>query len=144
MTFGFSVGDVISVGKLISEIVSSLQSIGGAKSEYQELTRELHLLVTALRNLDRLEGEASDSRNVDSIKYVILSCRHTLEGFLRIRGYEKSLGIRSGSHPVIATADKLRWTFSRKEEITRLQTYLNMRIGTINMMLRKHGLDKQR
>jgi hypothetical protein len=34
MSFGFSVGDFIAVGKLIGEITCSLQTIGGARSEY--------------------------------------------------------------------------------------------------------------
>jgi len=114
-----------------------------AKSEYQELIRELHSLDTALRSLDRLEREVSDSRSVDSIKYAAMNCRHTLEEFLMtIKGYDKSLGIRSRSHPVRATADKLRWTFSQKEDIARLQAHLSLHIGNINIMLTKHGLEK--
>ena len=38
MSFGFSIGDFIAVGKLIVKIVDSLRS---SKSEYQELIREL-------------------------------------------------------------------------------------------------------
>lgn len=38
MSFGFGVGDFIAVGNLITEIVSALR---GARSEYQELIREL-------------------------------------------------------------------------------------------------------
>jgi hypothetical protein len=57
MSFGFSVGDFIAVGKLIGEIISSLQTIGGAKSEYQELIREFDSLHTALRSLAQLENK---------------------------------------------------------------------------------------
>jgi hypothetical protein len=38
MSFGFSIGDFIAVGKLIVNIVDSLHD---AKPEYQELIREL-------------------------------------------------------------------------------------------------------
>jgi hypothetical protein len=40
MASPISVGDVIATGKLIKDIVGALQSVGGAKSEYQELVRE--------------------------------------------------------------------------------------------------------
>jgi hypothetical protein len=40
MSFGFSVGDFIAVGKLINDISSCLQDAGGAKAEYQELMHE--------------------------------------------------------------------------------------------------------
>ena len=38
MSFGFSVGDFIAVGKLVFEITDSLR---GSSEEYQELVREL-------------------------------------------------------------------------------------------------------
>lgn len=38
MSFGFAVGDFIEVGKLLYNIIDALR---GAKSEYQELVREL-------------------------------------------------------------------------------------------------------
>jgi hypothetical protein len=56
MSFGFLVSDFIAVGKLVVEISTSLQAIGGAKSENQELVRELQSLDTALRHLDRLDS----------------------------------------------------------------------------------------
>jgi hypothetical protein len=42
MSFGFSVGDFLSAGILITEIIRSLKSADGAASDYQELVRELH------------------------------------------------------------------------------------------------------
>ena len=38
MSFGFSVGDFVIVGKLIAKIVEALR---GSRSQYQELIREL-------------------------------------------------------------------------------------------------------
>jgi hypothetical protein len=38
--------------------------------------------------------------------------------------------------------DKLQWTFGEKDDIKQLQTYLNIHIGTINMMLTEHGLEQ--
>ncbi|KAF2131475.1 hypothetical protein P153DRAFT_374341 [Dothidotthia symphoricarpi CBS 119687] len=143
MSFGFSVGDFIAVGKLISEAISCLQAVGGARSEYQELIREFQALDAALRHLDRLNSNDPDSTRVDSIKYAALSCRHPLEEFLaKIKRYENSLDSRSCSGAVRSTADKIRWTFGQKDDIKRLQTYLNVHIGTINMLLAQYGLER--
>jgi hypothetical protein len=143
MSFGFSVGDFIAVGKLIGEITSSLQSIGGAKSEYQELIREFDSLHAALRYLDQLDNKITASNNVDSIKCAALSCRYPLEAFLaKIRKYEASLSPWSRSHTGKTVTDKLRWTFGEKDDIRRLQTYLNVHIGTINILLVEHGLER--
>ncbi|KAF2800861.1 hypothetical protein K505DRAFT_227706 [Melanomma pulvis-pyrius CBS 109.77] len=143
MSFGFSVGDFIAIGKLICDITSCLQSVGGAKSDYQELIREFELLDAALRHLDQLDNTTSASTRLDAIKYAALSCRLPLEEFLdKARKYEKSLGIWNKVHIVKSTTNKLGWTFKQKDEIKRLQTYLNVHIGTINILLTEYGLEK--
>ena len=144
MSFGFSVGDFIAVGNVIKDICSCLQDAGGAKAEYQGLLRELECLQQALQHLDKLQnGGTSSSANLDSIKYAALSCRRPLEQFLaKIRKYDKSLGVWGKDGVIKSTADKLRWGFGQKEEIRKLQSYLNIHIGTINILLAEHGLEK--
>jgi hypothetical protein len=67
MSFGFSVGDFIAAGKLISDIINSLSDVGGSKSEYQELVRELESLQFALRHLDKLLLQRSVSGDLEFI-----------------------------------------------------------------------------
>jgi hypothetical protein len=143
MSFGFAVGDFIAVGKLIKDITACLQSVGGAKSDYQELIREFKALDAALRYLDRLESGASASLTLQSIKCAALLCRHPLEEFLaKARRYDDSLGIWDRSKKVKQATDKFRWTFGRSEDIQPLQTYLNIHVGTINMLLAEHGFER--
>jgi len=143
MSFGFSVGDFVAIGKLVADITSALQSTGGAKAEYQELIREFQALEAALRHLDRLEEDGTNSESVKSIKCAALHCRQPLADFLaKIKKYDKSLGIWSRSNVGKAATDKLRWTFREKEDIGRLQTYLNIHVGTINMRLAELGLER--
>jgi len=138
MSFGFSVGDFLAVGKLVADITSSLHEAGGSKSEYQELLRELESLHHALTHLDKLQSSA----NLESIKYAALSCRRPLEQFLaKINKYEKSLGVWGGGNVIKKTADKLQWAFGEENEIKKLQNYLNIHIGTINILLAEHGLE---
>ncbi|KAF3040939.1 hypothetical protein E8E12_007860 [Didymella heteroderae] len=142
MSFGIAVGDFIAVSKLVSDIVSSLQSVGSARSEYQELIRELEALSTALRHLDRLEHTPVTAANVASVKYAALSCRHPLEEFLaKVQKFEKDLGPRRMSSKWQATTSKLKWSFGQKDNVKRLQTYLDVHIGTINILLAEHGLE---
>lgn len=141
MSFGFSVGDFIAVGTIIADIISSLQEAGGSKSEYQELVRELESLQHALRHLDKLQPSSS-STNVDSIKYAALSCRRPLEEFLaKIKRFDKSLGVWGKQGPIKSAAGKLRWSFGQEDEIRKLQSYLNIHVGTINILLAEHGLE---
>lgn len=142
MSFGFSVGDFLAVGKLIADITNSLGEASGSKSEYQELLRELESLNHALRHLDKLPTNIA-SANLESIKYTALCCRRPLEQFLgKIQKYDMALGIWGRANPIKKTADKLRWAFKEKDEIKKLQSYLNIHIGTINMLLAEHGLER--
>lgn len=67
MSFGFSVGDFLAVGKLVADITNSLREAGGSKSEYQELLQELESLNHALKHLDKLPTK-DNSANLQSIK----------------------------------------------------------------------------
>ncbi|KFX86691.1 hypothetical protein V490_08937 [Pseudogymnoascus sp. VKM F-3557] len=141
MSFGFSVGDFLAVGKLIADITNRLSEASGSKSQYQELLRELESLNNALKHLDKLPTNVA-STNLESIKYAALSCQRPLEQFLdKIRKYDIALGIWGKANPIKNTADKLRWAFIEKDEIKKLQSYLNIHIGTINILLAEHGLE---
>lgn len=143
MSFGFSTGDFLAVGKLIVDITSSLSAAGGAKSDYQELLRELESLRKALVHLDQLNSHDVSSTTLNSIKYASLSCQHPLEQFLaKVRKYEQSLSLRGKTNVFQSTTDKLRWTFGSSEEVKKLQSYLNVHIGTINILLAQYGLER--
>jgi hypothetical protein len=143
MSFGFSVGDFVAVGELIARITSSLKDAGGAKSEYQELLRALETLEAALHRVDKLQPSGSTSTNLVSIKYTALSCRRPLEEFLaRTRKYDKSLGLWAKESAIKSTVDKLRWTFRQRDGLSDLQTYLEIHVGTINILLAEYGLEK--
>jgi hypothetical protein len=129
-SFGFSVGDFLAVGKLILDITNTLDDAGGSKSEYQELLRELESLNHALKHLDKLSANTR-SASLESIKYTAFSCRLPLERFLgKIQKYDRALGIWGGEANLVKnTADKLRWAFREKDEINKLQSYLNIHIA---------------
>jgi hypothetical protein len=142
MSFGFSVGDFIAVGTLIADISSCLAESGGSKSEYQELLRELESLKPALIHLDKLQLGGSFFANLDSIKYAALSCRRPLEDFLaKIKKYDKSLGVGSKEGRLKSAECRLGWAYGQKGHICKLQSYLNVHVETINILLAEHGLE---
>lgn len=142
MSFGFAVGDFVAVGKLVHDITDCLQATSSAKEEYQELVRELQLLNAALHHLDRLSNSTESSTTVDSIKCAALSCRYPLGNFLaEIKKYDTSLGVQSQLSLMQSAKRKTQWTFVTKDDVERLQRYLNMHIGTINVLLAQHSLE---
>ena len=65
-----------------------------------------------------------------------------MEQFLgQIKKYDKSLGVWSQRSPLKSATDKLRRAFGERDEIRKLQSYLNVHIGTINILLAEHGLE---
>ncbi|KAJ5726319.1 uncharacterized protein N7483_007676 [Penicillium malachiteum] len=150
MSFGVSVGDFLTVGQLTVNIVASLKESGGAKTEYQDLIRELESFHYALQHLDKLQSKAGSSSSLDSIKYAALSCRRPLEQFLgKIQRYNQSLDVwakndwaKNDTNAIKGTLDKVRWAFGQKDEIQKLQSYMSVHIATINMLLAEYGLEK--
>ena len=142
MSFGFSVGDFIAAGKLIADITSCLKEVGGSKSEYHNVVLELECLHKTLVHLDRLQSRQGNSPTADSIKYAALSCRRPLEEFLaKLQPYEASLGARATGSAWKAPIDKVRFRLGGSDEIRRIQSYLSVHVGTINILLAEHGLE---
>jgi len=144
MSFGFSVGDFIAAGNLIHDVIESVQDVGGAKFEFQELTRELRGLETALQHLDKLQSDSSSQdRTIQSIKFAALSCRQPLEQFLaKIKKFDSTLDVWAKGQTSKTIVRKVQWGLGMRNEVTRLQGYLNLHIATINMLLAEHSLEK--
>ncbi|VUC21944.1 unnamed protein product [Clonostachys rosea] len=141
MSVGISVSDVLAVSSLAKDICSCLKENGGAKTEYQDLERELECLQKALIHLDRLHSN-KPSPTIDSIRFAALSCRRPLEEFLRkIRRYETSLGPGCTKKSLQVQIDKVRFRFGQNDDIRKLQNYLSVHLATINILLAEHGLE---
>ncbi|KAK1752197.1 hypothetical protein QBC47DRAFT_389988 [Echria macrotheca] len=142
MSFGFSVGDFLAAAKLVADITSCLKDIGGSKSEYRDLILELECLRKALIHLDELKPHQGCAHRADSIKYAALSCRRPLEEFLaKLRRYEPSLGAWAVGSSWKAPVDKVRFMISQKDEIRKMQSYLSVHVGTLNILLAEFGLE---
>jgi hypothetical protein len=145
MSFGWSAGDCFAAINLIIEVSSSLKDSGGSRSEFQKLLRELKGLKVALQHIDNLQAKRSNtpSSKLIELKSIALACRIPLEEFiLKVNKYDKSLG----SHPpkrrkiMQNTTRKIQW-LGMKDDIYKLQHYLDTHIGTINILLAEYQLD---
>ena len=143
MSFGISVGDFITVGRLIQDIVSSLHA--SSISEYRELILELHGLQRALNEIEHLKCHPSQELAVNGIKVAALLCQYPLDEFARkLRKFE-SLGLdkaprASKIEKMRMWGTKLRWGFCMKEEVLKVRGYLVAHVGSLNMRLITQGL----
>ena len=143
MSFDFSVGDFITVGKLVQDIISSLRA--SSISEYNELILELHGLQRALNEIEHLKCHPSQEPAITGIKVAALMCQYALDEFAsKLKRFE-SLGLGQAGHAskfekVKMLGTKLRWGFCMKEEVTKIRGYLVAHVGSLNMRLITQGL----
>ena len=92
--------------------------------------------------MDKLKGRSDQAIAVGQIKCAALTCRYPLEAFLdKIQRYEKSLGLGKSVGKIIDTGRKVQYALGKKDEAGKLRNYLNIHIGTINMLLVRQGLE---
>ena len=142
MSFGFSVGDFIAVGKLIHDIIFSLHA--SSIAEYCELILELHGLRRALGGIEHLRCDPGQEVAVNGIKVAALMCHYPLDEFAAKMRKFKSLGTgavdKTKMESMKMWATKLKWGFCMKEEGDKLRTYIVVHVGSLNMRLITQGL----
>lgn len=91
MSFGYSVGDIIAVTKLIHNVIHSLGAAGGAKAIYRELCVDLNGLKSALARVQSFEQEGR-GREMVGLKEACGQCLETIYDFLgQMHKFESTL-----------------------------------------------------
>jgi len=147
ITFG-SVGDIVSVGLLIKDLVVALNESRGSQAEYKQLVDELNLLRDVLGRIDHLCNTTSTwtaTRRFevtalhDTTLLIAQNCRKFIEGFnVRLKKYDKTLGssgARSKSEMLKATVAKIRWQTGEKEEVVRLHAEIASQTASLSLAL---------
>ncbi|KAH6860840.1 hypothetical protein BKA58DRAFT_322802 [Alternaria rosae] len=143
MSFGFAVGDFITIGKLVKETISCLRSVGRAELEYQELVRDLKALDTSLQYLGHIDNDMNASAHISPIKTATTTCRLRLEGFLsRVQKYERSMGSTKHASTLRTTSDKLGWHFGQKDQIEQLRRDIHICHSIISPHLAQYSLER--
>ncbi|MCJ1261586.1 hypothetical protein MMC22_001451 [Lobaria immixta] len=136
MSFGFSVGDFITVATLIKTIVSALRTTSTA--EYHELLLELHGLQRALNEIERLNGPPSQEPAINAVKVAALMCQYPLNDFAsklkKYKGLDHNIKADDGGG-MKTWRLKLQWGFTMEEEVQKLRAYLIAHVGSLNMRL---------
>ena len=92
--------------------------------------------------MDKLRGRSDQAIAVEQIKCATLTCRYPLEAFLaKIERYEESLGLGRSVGKIKDAGRKVQYALGKKDEAGKLRNYLNIHIGTINMLLVRQGLE---
>jgi hypothetical protein len=138
MSFGFSVGDFITAGIIIKDIISCLKDSGGSASEYQELARELESLQVSLDNIQKLKVPPIQDATLKALQLMALSCQNTLDEFrVKINKYRK-LGDSKGMGN--SWGKKIKWQVLMKDDVKKLRMYLGVHTASITLQIGALGL----
>ena len=66
MSFGWGAGDIVAAINLVSKIIRSISSVGGAREHFQELESELGGLLKALNEIAYITDEPAWTNSSDS------------------------------------------------------------------------------
>ena len=142
MELGLSTRSSFASLRSTPSLLSSLLHISSAYSLPEGKANLIRSLKTALGQVDKLKGRSDQAIAVDQIKCAALTCRYPLEAFLaRIQKYEESLGLGKSIGKIKDTGRKVQYAFGKNDEASKLRDYLNIHIGTINMLLVQQGLE---
>ena len=143
MSFGFSVGDFITVARLIGNVIHSLRT--SSITEYRELILELHGLQRALHEIEHLKCVPDQEASINGIKIAALMCQHPLDEFaMKLKKFD-GLGVDENrklgkTEKLHLWRKKLKWGFCMEDEVNMLRAYLVAHVGSLNMRLITQGL----
>lgn len=141
MSFGFSVGDFVSIGLLIKEIASALN--GSSTAEYRELTNELQLLQQTLHEIEHLEELPGQEDVINKVKFAAVMCHIPLDDFAsKLKKYDilADSDLKQNIRLAKSWGRKVQWNVSMKDEIQKLRAYLGVHMGSLNLRLTTLGL----
>src|SRR5437762_990911 len=119
--FGFSVGDFISAIRVIQKICNSLQTAGGASTQYQRVMVELNGLSNVLHQLEKIEPTEDDAGQVNTLRAMVRACELQLSDFLsKLEKYKASLTPFSTSSTLKAAGRKAQWALEMESETEKI------------------------
>jgi len=146
ITFG-SVGDIISVGLLIKDLVAALNQSRGSQTEYKQLVDELNLLRDVLARIDHLCTTAATTAGRkfetsalhNTAQQITQNCRKCIGAFnIRLQKYDKPLGGAGGhnkNEALKAAVAKIRWQLGEKEDVVRFRAEIASQTASLNLAL---------
>ena len=131
--FGWSVGDLVTVSKLLIEAGRALKETGGASSDYEEHLSCFQSTLATLQSLRVLNNALKAAGGTTVLGDEVEAIQVALTIFIHeIKQYDPSLGLlrSKGWHREIPK--KLKWSLYVSKKASKLQTKLLVPLLTIN------------
>jgi len=136
MSFGFSVGDIISAANLTYRLIKALHGSQDAGEEYRAAINELGCVQQALIRVSCL-GSNKDfpQATFESASCIIMGSMDIIKSFLdRTKKYDRRLG-GLGTPGFAQGLRKVGWTLFKEEDMKKLREALHARLAALGVLL---------
>ncbi|KAF5722435.1 hypothetical protein FMUND_2947 [Fusarium mundagurra] len=137
MSFGYGVGDVITVLGLFERIAIELRNYQDAPTHFQQLRAELDLLRGTLKRILSLEPECDAEREIlAQIRAIVIYCAQPLQSMAdKMRSKESSLGHFRTTRSLVSIGTRLHWSMIDQTDVKGLRKILLSQMAAINTLL---------
>ncbi|MCJ1431185.1 hypothetical protein MMC27_000536, partial [Xylographa pallens] len=163
MSFGFGIGDLLSIANTIERIVVEIKAYRSAPSNFQRLAVELELLTTTCTQILHIEPtQADDAVRMENIRKSMCLCLGPLKAFAeKMRCLEDSLGVskklsenqggfnedtdrdgdgRQGHQNTVrrryrSVKDRIHWSMIESKEIDELRAVVAGQLVAVDTLL---------
>ena len=137
MSFGFSVGDVITVLNLFERVAVEVRNYRDAPRHFQQLGAELQLLRTTLQRLLQLQpGGEEEKEQLEHIRAIAMHCHQPLLSFInKMRPNEASLGPSRSMVTLGSIGRRLHWSLITRNDVDELRKVIMAEMTAINLLL---------
>jgi hypothetical protein len=129
-TFGYSVGDFVAVAGLITTVVRSLRTAGGAEAVYRELSVDLEKLTGTLHLAKSLQSVKLEGhgKEIEHLQKACVACLDKITEFGKKMHKFQSTLKNSGSgdrvHEVKTLWHKIEWGVLREDQVKEFKAAL--------------------
>ncbi|GJN84384.1 hypothetical protein VFPFJ_07496 [Purpureocillium lilacinum] len=136
MSFGYSVGDVITGANLTYKLIRIMAGTKGASDEYLEAMSELSAMQQAFLQVDQIRAhKVLPPATVNAFSFIVASSIDLIASFLeKSKGYQRRLENPKDS-AFQSSWYKVGWTLYKSHELRQLRDALHTRLASIQMLL---------
>jgi hypothetical protein len=132
--FGFTGGGIIAVLDSIKKLSKAVHDQDSASAECQRLIQNLHALQLIFKCLEALENNGVNQNYMDAVQVEADKSLKLLSELLQnVAKSEKRLESTASAGTVSGVSRKAQLPFSATEELSRLQSDINMEIEKMNL-----------
>lgn len=133
--FGFSVGDIIAVLKLVGTVTDALRESSNATNSFRGLINELYALESTLIAVKRLDADIKHVQRV-ALEQAAIQCQRTINDFYqKIRKSQPHLQAGGTGSRLKDAWEKVKWETCKKSDVETFRAQIRGHTSSIEILL---------